>query len=390
MAVRGGDDVQSQTSIAAAACFLASIQFVGGSCASMAFASPEQGHRRDTGGALSDDTGTPSADPTTATPKGDVLARTGAHRPTGKQTPQLGDGRNGLVDKTKTRVEPVRPSNRSEDESDAVSQTEKPRFGEHDGGERGARASRVASGAADVDEKGAGERLPASAIPERAGNPTDEPYIDPADPKGEGEEEPQHPGWHFPCWWPIPDPGQPPTRDGGGGGGAKVPSGRPAPVPPMQLPIPLPLPNDLAPDVPGIPVEPILHAGLGTAASELPFVPVSLPVIVMPPLPAPGARPGINVPPATGKTGDRPATPAENAPPNPPTFSAGGNLAPVSPYRAGYVDYLRAAGLGQVAAVAVPGLAGILVLTGVGGLLGYRQARAGHTVRASGTGRFMG
>jgi hypothetical protein len=59
-------------------------------------------------------------------------------------------------------------------------------------------------------------------------------------------------------------------------------------------------------------------------------------------------------------------------------------------YRMGYVEYLRAAGLGQVAAVAVPGFTGILILTGAGGLIGYRQARAGRSVRAGATARFMG
>ena len=58
-------------------------------------------------------------------------------------------------------------------------------------------------------------------------------------------------------------------------------------------------------------------------------------------------------------------------------------------FRAGYPDYLRAAGLSEVAAVAVPGFTGILILTGAGGLVGYRQARAGHVVRRSGTARFM-
>ena len=58
-------------------------------------------------------------------------------------------------------------------------------------------------------------------------------------------------------------------------------------------------------------------------------------------------------------------------------------------YRIGYTEYLRTAGLPQVAALAVPGIAGILVLTGAGGLVGYRQAKAGHAVRAGGTARFM-
>jgi hypothetical protein len=59
-------------------------------------------------------------------------------------------------------------------------------------------------------------------------------------------------------------------------------------------------------------------------------------------------------------------------------------------YRAGYGQYLRTAGLGEMAAAAVPGVTGILVLTLAGGVLGFRQARAGHAVRANGTARFIG
>ena len=70
--------------------------------------------------------------------------------------------------------------------------------------------------------------------------------------------------------------------------------------------------------------------------------------------------------------------------------TAGSNVAvPASSYRVGYGEYLRTAGLPQVAALALPGVAGILVLTGAGGLVGYRQAKAGHVVRTSGTARFM-
>ena len=58
-------------------------------------------------------------------------------------------------------------------------------------------------------------------------------------------------------------------------------------------------------------------------------------------------------------------------------------------YRIGYTEYLRSAGLPQVAALAVPGLVGILVLTGAGGMVGYRQAKAGHAVRVGGSARFM-
>jgi hypothetical protein len=68
----------------------------------------------------------------------------------------------------------------------------------------------------------------------------------------------------------------------------------------------------------------------------------------------------------------------------------GSNIAmPASSYRIGYPEYLRSAGLLQVAALAVPGVAGMLVLTGAGGLLGYRQAKAGHAIHTSGTARFV-
>ncbi|MDX1876366.1 hypothetical protein ACJH6J_13985 [Mycobacterium sp. SMC-18] len=75
--------------------------------------------------------------------------------------------------------------------------------------------------------------------------------------------------------------------------------------------------------------------------------------------------------------------------PQPTTFGTKNEIIAEPAFRAGYPDYLRAAGLSEVAAVAVPGFTGILILTGAGGLVGYRQARAGHVVRRSGTARFM-
>ncbi|MGB8404665.1 MAG: hypothetical protein WCE30_11455 [Mycobacterium sp.] len=96
------------------------------------------------------------------------------------------------------------------------------------------------------------------------------------------------------------------------------------------------------------------------------------------------------------RAGDSPtsaAPPAAVPPPplrrTPDTFAAGNDLGIEPSFRAGYGDYLRTAGLGEVAAVAVPGFTGILVLTGAGGLLGYRQARAGHALRSRGTARFV-
>jgi len=70
--------------------------------------------------------------------------------------------------------------------------------------------------------------------------------------------------------------------------------------------------------------------------------------------------------------------------------SVGGNVAmPASSYRIGYPDYLRNAGLPQLAALAVPGVAGMLILTGAGGFVGYRQAQAGQAIRTSGIARFV-
>jgi hypothetical protein len=61
---------------------------------------------------------------------------------------------------------------------------------------------------------------------------------------------------------------------------------------------------------------------------------------------------------------------------------------PVS-FRAGYSDYLRNAGMAQITAIAVPGAAAILLFTLGGGFIGYRQARAGHVIRAEGISRFL-
>lgn len=58
-------------------------------------------------------------------------------------------------------------------------------------------------------------------------------------------------------------------------------------------------------------------------------------------------------------------------------------------FRAGYSDYLRNAGMAQITAIAVPGAAAILLFTMGGGFIGYRQARAGHVIRAKGMTRFL-
>ncbi len=197
---------------------------------------------------------------------------------------------------------------------------------------------------------------------------------------------------------PTEPPGQPGPnpqfpQSGGGGGGAieQLPRYKPPSVPDMQLP------GELQPAQPGVPGgTAALEAGAGVVAAAAPVgaaVPIALPVIVAPPL-------GLGIGGGGGGAGAGPRTgPAPDvksifaSPPagrSSPPANVGSNAAvPNASYRIGYTEYLRTAGLPQVAALAVPGLVGIMVLTGAGGLVGYRQAKAGHAVRVGGSARFM-
>jgi len=168
----------------------------------------------------------------------------------------------------------------------------------------------------------------------------------------------------------VPAPG---GGGGGGGGAVEVPSGRPG-VPDMQLP---PASEPSAIDV--VP-------GVGAAAVELPIPPITLPVIVAPAAGLGAAPAGLpELPAAPRGVSAEPPAGREPLPAN-----VGSNVAvPASGYRVGYTDYLRNAGLSQVAALAVPGVTGMLVLTGAGGWVGYRQAKAGHAVHTNGTARFV-
>ena len=57
--------------------------------------------------------------------------------------------------------------------------------------------------------------------------------------------------------------------------------------------------------------------------------------------------------------------------------NVGNNVALPASFRVGYANTCGPPESAQIAALAVPGVAGILALTGVGGLVGYRQAKAG-------------
>lgn len=195
------------------------------------------------------------------------------------------------------------------------------------------------------------------------------------------------PGWPWPWPWPWPgpdDPGDLPTSDGDYG------ENRPETVPPIR-PMP-PMGGPESPDV--LDVVP----GIGAGPDDGTRAPISVPIIItgppvgVAPVPGPavgaGPAPGGAGPPAAPRQGVRSQAPPAPRPPVP--VPPGNSVAmPGQAHRAGYAESLRTAGLPQLAALALPGLAGILVLTGAGGLLGYRQARAGQRLRPSGIARFI-
>jgi hypothetical protein len=136
-------------------------------------------------------------------------------------------------------------------------------------------------------------------------------------------------------------------------------------------------------------------AGVSLAKAAGVIAPSTLPLVVRtPPLAVGGGAPPPAPPAGTvapESPGPRTAAAAERpAGRQPWAANAGGDFAvPPSLFRAGYGQYLRTDGPSQVAALALPGVAGILILTGAGGLLGYRQARAGRAGWIRGSTRFM-
>jgi hypothetical protein len=129
-------------------------------------------------------------------------------------------------------------------------------------------------------------------------------------------------------------------------------------------------------------VVPSTGIGLAPIPIGLPMVMLAPPAVdvAIRPVPPPQSAPQVG-PRAPGR---EPPTGRETA----PTAPVGRAAVPDS-FRAGYPEYLRSARMVEVVGLAVPGVAGILALTAVGGLVGYRQAKTGLAVRAAGTVRFL-
>ena len=381
--MKGGIEVGSRVRIAAAACLVASGLLAGGASASTAFAdSPLIGE--DSGGKPSSgEQPKPNPDEKKTTPG--VGQQPGG--PGSEHTGKVGSDKNDAPVKDERDPKPGEEAQRPED-------GHKGEIDNNDG-------KRDDVTGVDPDKGNCSNGTDGCGGGNGNGDPTAPPTTKPVTTTTNEEPPPPEPGcddknkdhcspgwpwWPFPWPWPPnPGPGQPPGPGGGGGGGhPEVPSARPRVAPQMQLP------PELMPPTNG-PVGPTVanvEPGVGIAAAQVPIAPITLPVIVAPAtgLGGGGGSPGAPALPVTprGVTAE-PLAGREPLPAN-----VGSNVAvPAASYRIGYTEYLRSAGLSQVAALAVPGVAGMLVLTGAGGLVGYRQAKAGHAVHTGGTARFV-
>jgi hypothetical protein len=134
-----------------------------------------------------------------------------------------------------------------------------------------------------------------------------------------------------------------------------------------------------------------VSAGSGGGGPVLQAPPVVIPRAVVPnnpgatirgvsPVPevVAGGSAGAQTPGLRGSVASTGTVAAEPAPAAPATAASPMGTASV---RQGYAQSLRVARMGEIAVVAVPGLAGLLALTFSGGVIGYRQANSGRYLR---------
>jgi hypothetical protein len=183
--------------------------------------------------------------------------------------------------------------------------------------------------------------------------------------------------------------GSPPPGSGGSGAPSGHGGQRPPPVivpsPPLQ-PQPGPAEPDIVGATAGPPAAPAPHA-------EPPVL--TLPLVVLPPAPVVGAGGGPRLELSRGAPEAPPAGPPQlktqplNSPRQPIPVEVGRDVSPPPSVRAGYSEYLRTAGVTEMASFALPGISGILLLTAGGGFIGCRQAKTGYAVRTEGIARFL-
>jgi hypothetical protein len=166
----------------------------------------------------------------------------------------------------------------------------------------------------------------------------------------------------------------PPVADSGGGGVDPLSAGVTAEPPVLQAPmviapLPIPLPRALPPVAPG---------GAAAGAGPAPVVTADVAAGARAPVTADVAVAGARAPVIRGSLPPR-AEPA--APPLTPMS------APTT--RLGYPRFLREPTPGELALVALPGAAGLLVLTFSGGVIGYRQANSVRFLRTQSAARFL-
>jgi hypothetical protein len=134
---------------------------------------------------------------------------------------------------------------------------------------------------------------------------------------------------------------------------------------------------------------PLSSGSSGLPVLQAPVVVVPRAPVATPPRPISGSPPagarvlaagsaGVRAPAVKGSVAQTGSIPTDRLPPASATSaSATGAAAP----RQGYPRYLRTARAGELAMVAVPGLAGLLAVTFSGGVIGYRQANSGRHLR---------
>jgi hypothetical protein len=145
--------------------------------------------------------------------------------------------------------------------------------------------------------------------------------------------------------------------------------------------------SNAAPIAAELPTQPAADAtGAGPAAVDLSPAPapapaqLPAPAILSPPMGSPAPPP-----PAAPLTRTAIAPRVVPAPPAQRQSSAD----PALSVRLGYPDELRSADITKLALMALPGLAAIAGMTALGGVIGYRQARAGYVLQTAGAGRFL-